>query len=325
REKNPEIIPDLSKLDLGKVNLSGADLHKAKLYGTNLCEARLLKANLCWADLCNAELSKADLRYAILIGAKFLKAKVIRANFSNAILSGADLSKANFMGANLSNADLQEAILVNTNLEGANLTGCSIYGISAWGVKLTAAKQKNLLITPAGEPKITVDNLEVAQFIYLLLHNEKIRDVIDTIGKKAVLILGRFTPDREVILDAIKEELRKRDYLPILFKFEGPSSRDKTETISILAHLSRFIIADITDARSVPQELQAIVPNLPSVPVQPLLQTSKDEYGLFEHFRNYPWVLAIHRYKDLNDLLTAFGEKVIASAETKVLEIRTKR
>ncbi len=26
--------------------------------------------------------------------------------------------------------------------------------------------------------------------IYLLLHNEKIRDVIDTIGKKGVLLLG---------------------------------------------------------------------------------------------------------------------------------------
>jgi hypothetical protein len=33
--------------------------------------------------------------------------------------------------------------------------------------------------------------LEVAQFIYLLLHNEKIREVIDTIGKKGVLILNQ--------------------------------------------------------------------------------------------------------------------------------------
>src|SRR5215207_2029801 len=41
-------------------------------------------------------------------------------------------------------------------------------------------------VTPSGtwykgEPEITVDNIEVAQFVYLLLHNEKIRDVIDTI------------------------------------------------------------------------------------------------------------------------------------------------
>jgi hypothetical protein len=49
------------------------------------------------------------------------------------------------------------------------------------GYKLTGAKQQNLIITSSNESEITVDNIEVAQFVYLLLHNEKIRDVIDTI------------------------------------------------------------------------------------------------------------------------------------------------
>jgi hypothetical protein len=53
-----------------------------------------------------------------------------------------------------------------------------------------SAKQQYLVVTSYGEPEITVDNIEVAQFVYLLLHNEKIRDVIDTIGKKGVLLLG---------------------------------------------------------------------------------------------------------------------------------------
>jgi hypothetical protein len=35
---------------------------------------------------------------------------------------------------------------------------------------------------------IPVDNLEVAQFIYLLLRSGKIGEVIDTITSKAVLI-----------------------------------------------------------------------------------------------------------------------------------------
>jgi hypothetical protein len=33
-----------------------------------------------------------------------------------------------------------------------------------------------LIITRADEPAISVDNIEVAQFIYLLLHNKKIRE-----------------------------------------------------------------------------------------------------------------------------------------------------
>jgi hypothetical protein len=51
-----------------------------------------------------------------------------------------------------------------------------------------------LAITSVDEPEITVDNIEVAQFIYFLLHNQKIRDVIDTIGKKRVLLLVRSSP-----------------------------------------------------------------------------------------------------------------------------------
>jgi hypothetical protein len=84
-----------------------------------------------------------------------------------------------------------------------------------------------LIITPSNEPEITVDNIEIAQFIYLLLNNQKIRDVIDTITSKVVLILGRFTPQRKAVLDALREELRRRDYLPILFDFDKPASRDR--------------------------------------------------------------------------------------------------
>jgi len=161
----------------------------------------------------------------------------------------------------------------------------------------------------------------VAQFIYLLLNNEKIRDVIDTITSKVVLILGRFTPERKAILDTLKDELRKRNYSPVLFDFEKPASRDITETISTLAHMARFIIADLTDAKSIPQELKSIVPNLPSVPVLPLILNSQHEYGMFEHFTRFPWVLPVYRYTDEASLLQSLKEKVIAPAEQKAKDL----
>jgi hypothetical protein len=164
----------------------------------------------------------------------------------------------------------------------------------------------------------------VAQFIYLLLYNQKIREVIDTVGKKAVLILGRFTPQRKAVLDAIREPLRRRDYLPILFDFEGPENRDLTETVSTLAHIARFIIADLTEPSSLPKELEAIVPTL-AVPVRPLLEGSTRPYSMFKDYWKYHWILEVHRYDGLEGLLASLEEKVIAPAEAKVRELHEKR
>jgi Pentapeptide repeats (8 copies) len=252
---------------------------------------------------------------------------------------GADLSRVNFSGAeacvaNFSNADLREAVLVGaaltlayfvgTDLENADLTGCHVYGVSAWGVKLDGARQQNLIFTDAGEPTITVDNIEVAQFVYLLLHNQKIRSVIDTVTSKVVLILGRFTDERKAVLEALREELRKRDYLPILFDFNVPATRDITETVSLLARMARFIIADLTDPSSIPKELEAIVPNL-AVPVQPLLEGASRPYSMFKDYWKYDWVLPVYRYEGLDPLLATLAEKVIAPAEGKVKALEERR
>lgn len=282
RDHFDQTFPDLSEADLRGAQLSGANLRAANLRFANLAGANLSGACLYDAVLCHADLTHAD------------------------------LSKANLEGA----------LLLRSKMPSSVLTGCRIYGIAAWDVDLKGAIQSNLIITPeAGDQAIIqVDNLEVAQFIYLLLNNQKIRDVIDTVTSKVVLILGRFTEERKAVLEAIRDELRKRDYLPVLFDFEKPASRDLTETISTLAHLSRFIIADITDARSIPQELMAIVPDLPSLPVQPLLLSSQHEYGMFEHFKRYPWVLEPVVYDDQKQLLAELYEKVISPAEAKARE-----
>ena len=319
RKWNPYINPDLSEADLSEANLSEADLSLTDLSGANVSGANLWGADLSSAHLSGAGLSRADLSRAYLIGVD-----LSRANLSRVRLFSADLRNADFRGADLTEARLDYATLVDTNLEKADLTACHVYGISAWNVRLEGAVQSNLVITHEDESPIQVDNLEVAQFIYLLLNNQKIRSVIDTITSKVVLILGRFTPERKVMLDAIRDELRKRDYLPVLFDFEGPTSRDLTETISTLAHMARFVIADITDAKSIPQELMAIVPDLPSVPVQPLLLASQHEYAMFEHFRRYPWVLKEVLYDDQQTLLTELSEKVIAPAEAKAKELARK-
>jgi uncharacterized protein YjbI with pentapeptide repeats len=341
RAANREIAPNLRNADLHEVNLAGANLAGADLFGATLAGANLAGAGLAraflhradlhgatlagatlhWAALTDADLAEADLAGARLHEVNLYGANLAGANLAGATLHYANLTASRLHGADLRGADIKGAILMNTNLEGANLTRCQVYGISVWNVKLTGAQQSDLVITDIGEPAITVDNLEVAQFVYLLLHNEKIREVIDTITSKAVLVLGRFTPERKAVLDAMRDEIRQRNYLPIVFDFEKPASRDLTETISTLAHMARFIIADLTEAKSIPQELQRIVPDLPSVPVQPILQASAEEYSMFEHFSRYPWVLETYRYQDLEEVIASLPEKVIAPAELKAHEL----
>jgi hypothetical protein len=144
----------------------------------------------------------------------------------------------------------------------------------------------------------------------------RIGGLLSTISTmRGVLILGRFTPERKSVLDAVSDELRKRDYLPILFDFETPAGKDISETLSLLAHMARFVIADLTDAKNLAQELYTIVPNNPSLPVQPLILATEAEFAMFDAFSRYPWVLAPYRYHTLDQLISDFDKRVIGPLE----------
>lgn len=334
RQNNPDLKPDLSNSILSEYNLSGIDLSDAVLNWAHLGKANLSKANLSRADLSDTDLFEANLSGANLKRAEIYNSKIMQADLSKAnlrkanlsradltwaILIEADLRWANLNDANLSasdlgkaklsGADLNSATMVRTNLEKANLNGCRIYGISAWDLKLKETEQFDLIITPHGDHVITVDNLEVAQFVYLLLTNEKIRDVINTIGKKAVLILGSFNPpERKIILDAIRKELRRLNYVPILFDFEKPTDKDFTETILTLAGMCRFIIADITNPKSSPLELQATVPNY-MIPFVPIIQEGEKPFSMFKDLANkYEWIMDTLVYDSVENLGDKNGE-----------------
>jgi uncharacterized protein YjbI with pentapeptide repeats len=321
------IEADLVRADLSGASLNGADLSRAILVESYLTGAFLIEANLSSAYLCGVNLARADLAGADLSGADLSGAHLLGANLSGANLSSADLkvtnlAEADLSGANLIRATLMGSCLVKTDLRGANLTDCSVHGVSAWGLRLEGATQSNLLITPPDESAITVDNLEVAQFIYLLLNNQKIRQVIDTITSKVVLILGRFTEERKRVLDAIREELRKHDYIPVLFDFEKPAGKDITGTVETLARMARFVIADLTDPSSIPHELGTIVPFLRTTPVLPIRVVGSTGYSMFEDLRrSYNWVLDIHEYADSDSLISTLP-KVIAPADKMAEELR---
>ena len=135
-----------------------------------------------------------------------------------------------------------------------------------------------------------------------MLNNRKIRNVIDTIGKKGVLILGRFNPSaRKAVLDAVRNKLRELGFLPMMFDFERAEPKTLTETIKVMAGLSRIIIADVTN-KSAPLELQATVPDY-MVPFVPLLETGEEPFSMLKDLQQYDWVMPVIKYRSIDQLV----------------------
>jgi uncharacterized protein YjbI with pentapeptide repeats len=215
---------DLARADLRRCNLRRANLSGSNLLLANLSGADLRNANLSGCILTSANLSGADLRGASLAGGILRFANLRNARLDGAMLRLANLDGANAQAATLRNSDLAFASITEANLSRADLSGAFVYGISAWNVILTRTTQQNLRITRANEGVITVDDIKVAQFIYTIINNKNVRDVIDVLTTKVVLILGRFTPERKPVLDGIKKWLHLRGYVPVVFDFDRPSA-----------------------------------------------------------------------------------------------------
>ena len=310
---------NLSRADLRGANLNRADLRAANLSQADLSGAKLGRANLIGTNLIGANLSQADLKEADL-----REANLSQANLREANLSLADLSRANLSGADLTGADLREAILVHTQVDKAKASGSRIYGVNVWDLRGDFEEQKDLVITPEAYPsQITVDNIKVAQFIYLILNNEEIRDVINTLTSKSVLILGRFSiPERKGILDALRNKLREYNLLPIVFDFDRPTDKDFTETIKTLAGLCYFVIADVTNPKSSPLELQATVPDY-QIPFVPIIQEGEQPFAMMVDLqKKYNWVLDTLSYNSIDTLIKALKPAIIDPAIQKHNELR---
>lgn len=320
RERNPTEMPDLRNAELPLADLRGANLSRSRLQCAELGSAFLdnailSHANLKMANLGNAKLTGAHLNGSILSGSLLFMANLEKSDLTGARLIDANLTAANLRYALLKGAILEGAILVGANVEDADLSFARVYGASAWNLKANKnTKQNNLIITPVDEPDITVYDLEIAQFVYLILHRQKIRKVIDTITSKIVLILGRFTKERKVVLDMLANELKLHDLVPIIFDFDRVKSRDFSETIRTLAGMSLFVIVDITNPRSAPLELQATVPDY-QVPFVPIIEKGEKPFSMFIDLKTkYNWVLDPLEYASLAVLKKVFKRAIIDEA-----------
>jgi Pentapeptide repeats (8 copies) len=281
-----------------------------------------MNTSLIGANLSGAVLTKACLRESAL-----KKAILADADISHADLSWTNLGKANLARARLEGADLTGANLVETNISGANFRGCYVFGASVWNVIGDPIDQSDLIITNERESPITVDDLRVAQFLYLMLSNDKLRATIDAVSRKIVLILGRFLPARKIVLNAIREALRTKGYIPILFDFSKPAGKTFIETVSIFAHLSRFVIADFSDGKVIYHEVPHIVQTI-AVPIKPILSSDVEESDpvtLLDLRVGSSKVLDTLRYRSVEHLLEVFVAEVVQPAEERATQLQKEK
>ncbi|HEX8701541.1 MAG TPA: pentapeptide repeat-containing protein, partial [Myxococcaceae bacterium] len=281
---------DLSGRDLRKWNLQNAILRGARLTGARLEEANLEGADLShallegvglkdgWLPRCNlfkAQADDADLRGAMLAeaecdstrlthvrldsanlrDAKLRKADLRGASLVAADLSGAELIDTNLRDANLTEAVLRQARLIGTALAGSTLNRAIITGAAIWTQGEPPASQKGLQIELPGNPEpLTVDSLLFAQTVALLIQGSP-REMLANIYEKSILLLGRFSSGLKETLDALRDALRERNLMPLIFDFEPLHQQSMQDTLITLARLCQFVVVDISFPRSAPLEV----------------------------------------------------------------------
>jgi hypothetical protein len=216
--------------------------------------------------------------------------------------------------------------LGETSLENAVLNGCHIRGISAWDVKLSeGTKQQGLIITRGGEPAVIIDDLEdravrlphPPQRENPPRHRHRRQE-----GRAPARPLHR-GPDRGAGTAA--RGAAQAGYVPIVFNFDKPETKDFTETVRLLAGLSKFVIADITKPKSSPLELQATVPEI-MVPFQPIIQQGEEPFAMLKDLqRKHDWVFKTLRYSSLDRLIETMDDEIIKLAEAKFKQLLARR
>jgi uncharacterized protein YjbI with pentapeptide repeats len=350
---------DLSGADLSGMKLNEYSFLRANLRGASLTRAQLEHTHLKDADMTGAILTNANLEGAnardanfddvvvedanfevtTLRGARFRNARLARSRFHRAYLRDTDLSGANLAGAWLrfailggaccaratfAGADLQYSSMVKTDLRGADLVDARVFGISAWNIQTDEHTRQDLIVgrdNEIGEASLRVHDLQTAQLLALMLDGAGVRRVLDTVTSKLVLILGSFSPEEKPALDALRTALQGEDYVAVTFDFQRPADRDYAETIITLAGMSRFVVADFTNAKEVRAEVAQIRSQYRRVPVVPIARAGTTLPITMANVFTPADLKGLVRYAGLDDLLSRVRPSIIDPAEAAVSRI----
>lgn len=331
----------VTNLSLGVADLCSLDLQKFKVFeGYNFKRVRFNKSNLNKVKFINCQFKKANFSGADLSNTTFQNCSFELTNMLNANLSVGHFENCNFLGANLVATSLYKAIFKNCMLHNCNLMWaqiiettffdssfyrCRLYAASIWNVNIENTSQTEFIITKREEIEISVDHLEIAQFLYLMINNSKIKNIIETLTSKIILILGRFTDERKPILNDIKDRIRTIGYIPVIFDFAKPEGKDYMEPVLLIAQLARFVIADFSDPKIILEEIPRIVDNTSTVIIPIITLGQREPSTLYNMRINRLTILDTYHYSELEELLSTLVDTLLPKAEERLRELQERR
>jgi hypothetical protein len=108
--------------------------------------------------------------------------------------------------------------------------------------------------------------------------------------------------------------------------FDKPETKDFTETVRLLAGLSKFVIADITNPKSAPLELQATVSEI-MVPFRAIIEEGEEPFSMLQDLwiKHRDWVLSRSTTRPVDALVASLDEKIIRPAEARFAELLARK
>ena len=88
--------------------------------------------------------------------------------------------------------------------------------------------------------------------------------------------------------------------------------------------MSRFVIADITNYKSSPLELQATVPDY-QIPFIAIIHKDETPFSMLRDLKKYPWILEPMGYDSENELMDGFEQGIIGRAIEREKELMANR
>lgn len=247
--------------------------------------------------------------YATMEDTKFVTCSITNNSFVFAKFhSESEFVECNFFGSSF----------ISSEFNNSKIIKCWMYGGNFWSIKLDEnTLQKDLIISPKNEKKteidqILVDSIHVGNIISnLYLTQNRFFEFIEETSKIFILILGRFPNENfhsslPYLQNAIRD-YKQTNYSPLVFNFEKPEKRDLIEIIILLATLSKYIIVDLSDPKSAPAEIQAILGIL-AVPIIPIIHKDQEVPATFSFVNKYNWVSDVIKYDDYEEIERNFSK-----------------